>query len=154
MPAMNLLLRMQSTRIHLALVVDEYGGTDGLVSIEDLIEEVVGEIEDEHDDQNTDLIVEDPVNGLIASARAPVAEFEKLIGIDLLSDEDDEYIETLGGLVFSLVGRVPVCGELVSHPKGIEFEVLEANSRQIKRLKIHRSKLLLNNAQETDKPDN
>ena len=154
MPAMNLLLRMQSTRIHLALVIDEYGGTDGLVSMEDLIEEVIGEIEDEHDDQNTDLIVEDPVNGLIASARAPVEEFEKLIGIDLLSDEDDEYIDTLGGLVFSLVGRVPVCGELVSHPKGIEFEVLEANSRQIKRLKIHRSKLLLNNAQETKQSDN
>ena len=140
MPAMNLLLRMQSTRIHLALVVDEYGGTDGLVSIEDLVEEVVGEIEDEHDDQNTDLIVEDPVRGLIASARAPVEEFEKLIGMDLLPDEEDEDIDTLGGLVFSLVGRVPVCGELVPHPKGIEFEVLEANSRQIKRLKIHLGK--------------
>ena len=145
MPAMNLFLRMQSTRIHMALVVDEYGGTDGLISIEDLVEEVVGEIEDEHDDQNTDLIVEDPVRGLIASARAPVEEFEKLIGIDLMPDEDDEDIDTLGGLVFSLVGRVPVCGELVPHPKGIEFEVLEANSRQIKRLKIHRNKLLLEN---------
>ena len=151
MPAMNLFLRMQSTRIHLALVIDEYGGTDGLVSIEDLVEEVVGEIEDEHDDQNTDLIVEDPVKGLIASARAPVEEFEKLIGIDLTSDED---IDTLGGLVFSLVGRVPACGELVPHPKGIEFEVLEANSRQIKRLKIHRGKLQLEISQEVSQSDN
>jgi len=154
MPAMNLLLRMQSTRIHLALVVDEYGGTDGLVSIEDLVEEVVGEIEDEHDDQNTDLIVEDPIRGLIASARAPVEEFEKLIGMDLLSDEDDEDIDTLGGLVFSLVGRVPVCGELVPHPKGIEFEVLEANSRQIKRLKIHLGKLQLETGKNSDQNSN
>lgn len=146
MPAMNLFSRMQSTRIHLALVVDEYGGTDGLVSIEDLLEEVVGEIEDEHDDQNTDLITDDPVRGLVASARAPVEELEAIINIDLMPDEDDEDIDTLGGLVFSLVGRVPVCGELVPHPKGIEFEVLEANSRQIKRLRIHRRKAALENS--------
>ena len=154
MPAMNLLLRMQSTRTHQALVIDEYGGTDGLVSIEDLIEEIVGEIEDEHDDQIVDLIVEDPVQGLIASARAPVKEFEKLIGLDLMPDGDDEDIDTLGGLVFSLIGRVPARGELVPHPTGIEFEVLEADSRRIKRLKIHRGKLQIGSPDDAKRSDN
>lgn len=153
MPAMNLLLRMQSTRTHQALVIDEYGGTDGLVSIEDLVEEVVGEIEDEHDDESVDLIVEDPVQGLIASARAPVEEFEKLIGVDLMPDEDNEDIDTLGGLVFSLVGRVPVKGELVPHPTGIEFEVLDADPRRIKRLKIHRGKLRISPPDDAKRSD-
>jgi CBS domain containing-hemolysin-like protein len=139
MPAMNLLIRMQATRIHLALVVDEYGGTDGLVSIEDLVEQIVGDIEDEHDKAEEALITDDPKQGLIAAARTPVKELEVLLGMPLMSSEDAEYIDTLGGLVFSLVGRVPARGEIVRHPSGVEFEVLDADARRIKRLKIHRS---------------
>jgi CBS domain containing-hemolysin-like protein len=136
MPAMNLLLRMQSTRIHMALVVDEYGGTDGLVTIEDLVEEIVGEIEDEHDELDSDKITVDPKAGMIAMARTPVDDLESKLGVKLLPDDDDD-VDTLGGLVFSLVGRVPARGELVPHPSGVEFEVLDADPRRIKKLKIH-----------------
>lgn len=137
MPVMNLLLRMQSTRVHLALVVDEYGGTDGLVSIEDLVEEVVGEIEDEHDENNGNLISGDIETGLIASARIPIDELEQELAIDLFADEErDDDIDTLGGLVFALAGRVPVRGEVINHPAGLEIEVLNADPRRIKTLKI------------------
>jgi CBS domain containing-hemolysin-like protein len=137
MPVMNLLLRMQSTRGHLAIVVDEYGGTDGLVSIEDLVEQIVGEIEDEHDEDEVEYLAGEISQGLIASARTPVHELEERLGLSLLDDEDAEDIDTLGGLVFALVGRVPVRGELVRHPKNIEFEVLDADPRRIKKLKVH-----------------
>jgi len=136
MPAMNLLLRMQSTRIHMALVVDEYGGTDGLVTIEDLVEQIVGEIEDEHDELEDNKITGDLANGMIALARTPVDDLEQRLNLKLLPEEDDG-IDTLGGLVFSLVGRVPARGELVRHPAGVEFEVLDADPRRIKKLKIH-----------------
>lgn len=136
MPAVNLLLRMQSTHVHLAMVVDEYGGTDGLVSIEDLIEEVVGEIEDEHDENATSQIQRDPTLGLVASARTPIDELESFLECTLLEGDDDEDIDTLGGLVFSLVNRVPVRGEVVPHSSGYEFEVLDADPRRIKRLRI------------------
>lgn len=137
MPVVNLLLRMQSTRVHLALVVDEYGGTDGLVSIEDLVEEVVGEIEDEHDEDNGQLISGKLETGLVASARTPIEDLEQLIGIDLFENEErDDDIDTLGGLVFSLAGRVPVRGEIVTLPTGHEIEVLSADPRRIKTLKI------------------
>ncbi len=138
MPVLDLLLKMQSTRLHLALVVDEYGGTDGLVSIEDLIEEVVGEIEDEHDVAETPLIHEDPRAGLVADARAPIEELEGYLEIDLVSPQLEEDIDTLGGLVFSICGRIPARGELVRHESGIEFEVLDADPRRIKKLRIHR----------------
>ncbi len=137
MPALNLLLRMQATHVHLAMVVDEYGGTDGLVSIEDLVEQIVGDIEDEHDDAEDDLIVGDPATGLVASARAPIADLEKILGVKLIEEEDAEDFDTLAGLVYSLVGRVPVRGEVVHHPAGIEFEVLEADPRRLKKLRIH-----------------
>ncbi|MGI9524821.1 MAG: hemolysin family protein [Hyphomicrobiaceae bacterium] len=136
MPAMNLLIRMQSTRTHMALVVDEYGGTDGLVTIEDLVEEIVGEIEDEHDEMEVEHITVDASSGMIASARTPVDDLEKRLGVELMPDDDPD-IDTLGGLVFSLVGRVPARGELVSHPAGVEFEVLDADPRRIKKLKVH-----------------
>jgi CBS domain containing-hemolysin-like protein len=123
--------------LHLALVVDEYGGTDGLVSIEDLIEEVVGDIADEHDVEDEPLIRTDPRLGLIADARIPVDELEKHLGRELISEEHEEDIDTLGGLVFSIAGRIPARGELVRHPSGIEFEVLEADPRRIKKLRIH-----------------
>ena len=135
MPAMNLLLRMQSTRIHMALVVDEYGGTDGLVTIEDLVEEIVGEIEDEHDEYEPSQITDDAGTTMVAAARMPIEDMEQRLGLTLL-DDDDTDIDTIGGLVFSLVGRVPARGELVSHPAGVEFEVLDADPRRIKKLKI------------------
>ena len=138
MPAMNLLVRMQAVHIHMALVVDEYGGTDGLVTIEDLVEQIVGDIEDEHDEEEADLIAVDPKLGLVASGRAPVKDLETRLGRKLLKPEEEADIDTLGGLVFTIVGRVPSRGELIRHvPSGIEFEVLDADPRRVKRLKIH-----------------
>ena len=137
MPVLDLLLKMQSSRLHLALVVDEYGGTDGLVSIEDLVEEVVGEIDDEHDVDEGPLIREDPRLGLVADARMAIEDLEERLGARLVSPEQEEDIDTLGGLVFSLSGRIPARGERVPHPSGIEFEVLEADPRRIKKLRIH-----------------
>jgi CBS domain containing-hemolysin-like protein len=140
MPVTNLLIRMQTRRIHMALVVDEYGGTDGLVTIEDLVEQIVGDIEDEHDEVEEANIVVDAAGVVTAAARTPVKELETRLDLKLLSPEQEEEIDTLGGLVFSLVGHVPARGELVAHPSGIEFEVLDADPRRIKRLKIHRSR--------------
>ena len=137
MSVLDLLLKMQTTRLHLALVVDEYGGTDGLVSIEDLVEEVVGEIADEHEVENEPLIRSDPRLGLIADARTPIEELEKHLGLELVSGEQEEDIDTLGGLVFSIAGRIPARGELVRHPSGIEFEVIEADPRRLEKLRIH-----------------
>jgi CBS domain containing-hemolysin-like protein len=137
MSVLDLLLKMQTTRVHLALVVDEYGGTDGLVSIEDLVEEVVGDIADEHDVEDEPLIRTDPKLGLIADARMPIEDLEKHLQRELISEEQEEDIDTLGGLVFSIAGRIPARGELVRHPSGIEFEVLEADPRRIKKLRIH-----------------
>jgi CBS domain containing-hemolysin-like protein len=137
MPATNLLIRMQSTRIHMALVVDEYGGTDGLVTIEDLVEQIVGEIEDEHDVAEAAYISTEPKLGLVASARTPVKELEAHLGLKLLKPEEEEDIATLGGLMFALLGRVPVRGELVRHPSGLELEVLEADARRLKKVRIH-----------------
>lgn len=137
MPASDLLIRMQATRIHMALVVDEYGGTDGLVTIEDLVEQIVGEIEDEHDEDEASNIVQDNKQGIVASARTPVKELEELLGKQLLDEEEAAEIDTLGGLVFSILGRVPARGELIPHPSGIEFEVLDADPRRVNKLKIY-----------------
>ena len=137
MPVLDLLLKMQTTRVHLALVVDEYGGTDGLVSIEDLIEEVVGEIADEHDVEDGPQIKSDSRPGLVAEARAPIEELERQLGLALVSEAEREDIDTIGGLVFSIAGRIPARGERVRHPSGVEFEVLEADKRRIKKLRIH-----------------
>ena len=140
MPVTNLLIRMQTTRIHMALVVDEYGGTDGLVTIEDLVEQIVGDIEDEHDEVEAANIVIDVNQGVTAAARTPVKELEERLSIKLLSPEQEAEIDTLGGLVFALVGHVPARGELVAHPSGVEFEVLDADARRVKRLRVHRSR--------------
>lgn len=138
MPVADLLLRMQTTHVHLALVVDEYGGTDGLVSIEDLVEEIVGEIEDEHDVTDGPLLRPTGSEGFVADARTPIDELKEKIDVDLsLTDKEDDEVDTLGGLVFSIAGRVPVRGELIPHPSGIEFEVLDADPRRIKRLRVH-----------------
>ena len=131
-----MLQRMQTERTHMALVIDEYGGVDGLVTIEDLIETVIGEIEDEHDtDDGAYWVVEKP-GVLLAQARTPLDEFEAAMGLTLLRPEEEEEIDTLGGLVFVLCGHVPAKGEVVSHDSGLVFEVLAADPRRIKRLRI------------------
>lgn len=135
MPAADLLIKMQSTHIHMAIVVDEYGGTDGLVSIEDLVEQIVGDISDEHD-SDEELIVDNGDGTFTANARAGLEELEKLLNVDFLPEERDEETDTLGGLIFSMFGRVPVRGELLRHASGVEFEVLEADPRRVKRVKI------------------
>jgi CBS domain containing-hemolysin-like protein len=137
MPAVDLLIRMQSTRIHMALVVDEYGGTDGLVTIEDLVEQIVGDIEDEHDDDEETNIVIDPKLGHVAVARTPIEDLEKNLGVRLVPEDEESDVDTLGGLVFSLLGRVPARGELIRHASGVEFEVIDADARRVKKLKIH-----------------
>ncbi len=137
MPIGVLLQKMQSQRMHLALVIDEYGGVDGLLTIEDLIEQVVGEIEDEHDiDEGQSWTLEKP-GCYLAQARTPLDEFEAEIGRKLVEGEDEEEIDTLGGLVFMLSGRVPARGEVIPHPAGPEFEIVDADPRRIKRLRVH-----------------
>jgi CBS domain containing-hemolysin-like protein len=135
MPALDLLLKMQATRIHLALVIDEYGGTDGLVSIEDLVEEIVGDIDDEHDVDETPEIVARADGKYDADARAGLEDFKERTGIDLTTVDREEDVDTLGGVVAAALGRVPVRGEIVSYG-GVEFEVLEADPRRAKRLRI------------------
>jgi magnesium and cobalt transporter len=139
MPVLDLLLQMRQARIHLALVVDEYGGIDGLVTIEDLVETIVGDISDEHDEVETAMMVERPDGALDINARLPVEEFEHRMGPVLSEDERDADIETVGGLVFTLAGRVPAKGEVISHPSGIEFRVLDADPRRIRRLRVRRA---------------
>ena len=140
MPVGDLLQQMQRGRVHMAIVIDEYGGTDGLVTIEDLLEAVVGEIEDEHDEAEVALVRKVNSNVFVASARAELDEVKEVIGPDFDPGQHAEEVDTLGGLVFDLAGRVPVKGETVGGIKGFEFEVLAADSRQIKRLKIKRLK--------------
>jgi len=137
MRVLDLLLEMRLSRVHMALVVDEYGGIDGLVTIEDLVEEIVGEIEDEHDVAVGPKLIERPDGSLIADARATIEEFEEKVGPVLSDEERDEDIDTLGGLLFTLAGRVPDRGELVEHPpSGITFEILEADPRRVKRVRV------------------
>ena len=132
---LDLLLEMRLKRTHMALVVDEFGGIDGLATIEDLVEEIVGDIEDEHDIAESPLLETRPDGTLVADARATLEDFEAAVG-EVLSDDEREDIDTLGGLVFNLVGRVPSRGELVSHPSGLEFEVLDSDPRRLKRLRV------------------
>ncbi len=138
MPLGVLLQKMQAERIHMALVIDEYGGTDGLVTIEDLIEQVVGEIEDEHDIDEARTFVKEKPGIYLAQAKTALEDFEAEIGMDLTAHDeiDAEDVDTLGGLVFMLAGHVPARGEVVTHPDGPEFEVIEADPRRIKRLRV------------------
>lgn len=136
MPIMELLLQMRVDRIHMALVIDEFGGVDGLITIEDLVEEIVGEIEDEHDQETEPDIQRRPDGSIEADARVRVDTFENFTGALLSNDERQEDIDTLGGLVFFLAGRVPQRGELVPHGSGTEFEILDAEPRRIRRLRI------------------
>ena len=136
MPASTLLQKMQRDRVHMALVIDEYGGVDGLVTIEDLIETVIGEIEDEHDEDEGTLWKEEKPGVFVAQSVVPLDEFETAIGLKLRADEDDAEIDTLGGLVFVRIGRVPARGEVIAHESGAEFEVIDADPRRIKRLRV------------------
>jgi magnesium and cobalt transporter len=137
MPLLDLLLKMQTVHTHLALVIDEYGGTDGLVSIEDIIEEIVGDIADEHD-EDSHFVRKLDDGTFLADARVGLEDFREQTGIALAPDDGEQEIETLGGFVVSLLGRVPQRGEIVAHPSGYEFEVLEADPRRVKRLKIRK----------------
>jgi CBS domain containing-hemolysin-like protein len=136
MRAIDLLAQMQASRIHLALVVDEYGGTDGLVSIEDIVEQIVGEIDDEHDSDEPPAIVRQADNSFIADARATLEDVRAVIGDDFITGEAGELVETLGGYLVSHVGRLPVRGEVISGPGNFEIEVLDADPRRVKRLRI------------------
>ncbi len=137
MSAIDLLLKMQASRVHMALVIDEYGGTDGLVTIENLVEEIVGEIEDEHDEAELPDLVRRPDGRIDAAARAEIEDLEEMLGVTLLSEEREDELDTLGGLVFDMLGRVPQRGEIVVHPTGVEFEIADADPRRIKRLVVH-----------------
>ncbi|WP_099248982.1 hemolysin family protein [Pelagimonas phthalicica] len=138
MPIGVLLSKMQTERRHMALVIDEYGGVDGLVTIEDLIEQVIGEIEDEHDTDEGQFWAKESQGSYLALSKTPLEDFEAELGMTLTEDEeiDAEEIDTLGGLVFMLAGRVPTRGEIVPHPAGVDFEVVDADPRRIKRLRV------------------
>lgn len=137
MPATDLLVRMQASHTHLAIVIDEYGGTEGLVSIEDLVEVIVGDISDEHDtDENLEI---KPVEEKIyaADGRVDLAALEALLGVDLLPEEEEEEADTLAGLIFKIAGRVPARGEIIRHDSGLEFEILDSDPRRVKRVRIN-----------------
>lgn len=137
MPALDLLVKMQTLRTHMALVIDEYGGTDGLVSMEDLVEIVLGNIEDEHDEEETPVISRTADGSFLLDARTTLEEASAAFGVDLVQGESAEDVETVGGLVATIAGRLPVRGEIIAHPAGLEFEVLEADPRRIRRLRVH-----------------
>ncbi|QUS36603.1 hemolysin family protein [Falsirhodobacter algicola] len=136
MSAAVLLQKMQRERAHLALVIDEYGGVDGLVTIEDLIETIIGEIDDEHDEVAGALWVQDKQGHYIVQSRASLEAFEKVSGLDLRREHEDEDVDTIGGLVFVRAGRVPKRGEVIDHESGARFEVLDGDPRRIKRLRV------------------
>lgn len=131
-----LLQRMQAARVHMALVIDEFGGVDGLVTIEDLVEQIVGDIEDEHDPAELDQWSEEAPGIYVINARADIREFEEAEGVHLLPADWEEDVDTFGGLVFMLTGRVPARGEIIAHPNGHEFEITDADPRRIKRLRL------------------
>ncbi|MEP6342683.1 MAG: hemolysin family protein [Maricaulaceae bacterium] len=143
MLAQDLLRRMQARRIHMAIVVDEYGGTDGIVTLEDLVEPIVGDIEDEHDEDDAEVKTLKTKMGVTyweADARVSIDDFEAVLGRDFASPDEEDDVDTLGGLVFTLAGRVPERGEIIHHSHGIEFEVIDADPRRVKRLRISVSK--------------
>lgn len=136
MPIGVLLQKMQSERMHMALVIDEYGGVDGLVTIEDLIEQVIGQIEDEHDTEEDQLWTLERPGCYLVQAKTPLNEFEEEIGMRLVDPHDEEEVDTLGGVVVVLTGRVPARGEIIPHPSGAEFEIVDADPRRLKRLRV------------------
>jgi CBS domain containing-hemolysin-like protein len=137
MPATDLLVRMQASHTHLAIVIDEYGGTEGLVSIEDLVEVIVGDISDEHD-TDEDLEIK-PIEERIymADGRVDLSKLEPLLGVDLLPEDEEEEADTLAGLIFKIAGRVPTRGEIIRHESGLEFEILDSDPRRVKRVRVN-----------------
>jgi CBS domain containing-hemolysin-like protein len=142
MPALDLLEKMQATRIHLALVVDEYGGTDGLVSMEDIVEQIVGDIADEHDEDELPAVVREHDGSYVADARATLEDVTKAVGVAFDVGTAAEEVDTIGGYLMSQVGRLPLRGELVQGPEGFEIEVLDSDPRRIKKVRIHDRKNL------------
>jgi CBS domain containing-hemolysin-like protein len=140
MPAVDLLAKMQATRIHLALVVDEYGGTDGLVSMEDIVEQIVGDIADEHDEDETPAVVRQYDGSFVADARASIDDVSAAVGTGFDLGDAAKEVDTIGGYLMAQVGRLPLRGELVAGPQGFEIEVLDADPRRIKRVRIHLNK--------------
>jgi len=133
---LDLLREMRATRTHMAVVVDEYGGVDGLVTIEDLVEQIVGEIDDEHDEVEGPMLVERSPGLFDAQGRLPVEDLEEKFGRRLIDPEEDEDVDTLGGLIVAHLGRVPQRGELIEHASGLAFEVTDADPRRVKRVRI------------------
>ena len=136
MPVLDLLLKMQLTRLHMGIVIDEYGCTDGLVTIEDVIEEITGEIEDEHDEKNLPMLIKSSLNTFEASARIEIDELQKVTNVEFLNSYDNEDVDTLGGLIFSITGRVPQRGEIIKHSSGTTFEIKDADPMKIKSVKV------------------
>ncbi|MCS6855403.1 MAG: hemolysin family protein [Elioraea sp.] len=135
-PVLDLLLEMRQARTHLAIVVDEYGGTDGLVTIEDVIEQIVGDIADEHDEPLAAQVIPRPDGTLDVDARLPVEEFERHVGAVLSEEERQGEIDTVGGLILAIAHRIPARGETIAHPSGLEFRILEADSRRIRKVRV------------------
>jgi CBS domain containing-hemolysin-like protein len=147
MPATDLLVRMQASRTHLAIVIDEYGGTEGLVSIEDLVEVIVGDIADEHDTEE-DLEIKPVEEGIyLADGRVDLAQLEELLAVDLLPEDEEEEADTLAGLIFKIAGRVPSRGEIIRHESGLEFEILDSDPRRVKRVRINARNVSLPNSE-------
>jgi CBS domain containing-hemolysin-like protein len=153
MRAIDLLAKMQATRIHLALVIDEYGGTDGLVSIENLVELIVGDIEDEHDEAGEHPIIRQADGSYLADARASLDDVVAMVGSEFDPGEVTEEVDTLGGFIVAQVGRLPVRGELVPGPGPFEIEVLDADPRRVKKVRIHRSRQIRTIRSETPRRD-
>ena len=138
MPALDLLVKMQASHTHMALVIDEYGGTDGLVSIEDVVESIVGDIEDEHDEADRPQIAAAGDGVFIVEARASLEDVSKALGVDLSDARRADDVDTIGGLLTTTAGRVPSRGEIVAGPADLEFEVLDADPRRVKRLRLRK----------------
>ena len=136
MPVLDLLLKMQLTRLHMGIVIDEYGCTDGLVTIEDVIEEITGEIEDEHDEKNLPMLIKSSLNTFEASARIEIDELQKVTNVEFLNSYDNDDVDTLGGLIFSITGRIPQRGEIIKHTSGTTFEIKDADPMKIKSVKV------------------
>jgi CBS domain containing-hemolysin-like protein len=153
MRVLDLLVEMRDKHSQMAVVVDEYGGTDGLVTLEDLVAEIIGELRDEHDQLKAPQLVENPDGTVDADARIWLDDLEEALGIRLLGDQEQDEADTLGGLIFDLLDRVPAKGEMVGHPSGLELEILEADPRRIKRVRIHRLAEARANASRSDDSD-
>lgn len=136
MPVLDLLLKMQLTRLHMGVVIDEYGCTDGLITIEDVIEEITGEIEDEHDEKTLPMLIKTSSHTIEASARVEIEELQKITNLNFLNDLENDDVDTLGGLIFSIAGRVPQRGEIIKHSSGASFEIKDADPMKIKSVKV------------------